>query len=412
MEDFKKELEAIKSIAKDQFTQLEGKTEAELKEMKSVMEKANELAGKVNDKNIELAKKQEAQQDQMNETVTKLKEYQEKAKKSEILSPREWFAKELKESKEFADFKEHGRSTSLRVDEKAMNDMFHKTIMTTAASFTGDVVPVDRISNNTWAAPHEMVRARSLINFGTTSSNTVDFVRQTGGTQAAASVTEGNEKAESSEELTAVQASVQTLAHVFRISKQALEDYQQMATYLTTECVAGLKDVEDTQILSGSGVAPNLSGIITQATTAFAGGAATDNKLDTLLKAIYILKAKKYMPTAIVVDTASMRAIKLIKDTSGQYIFPNFLPLGLANPVSIDGVPVIEHTAMASDTYLVGDFSRATGWDREAANVRFSEENEDNFVKNLVSVRVEERLALAVYRPDAFLSDRFAGSLS
>ena len=412
MEDFKKELDDIKNIAKDQFAKLEGKTEGELAEMKSTLEKANDLAGKVNEANIELAKKQEAQQEQLNETATKLKEYKEKSNEGQILSPQQWFEKELKESKEFADFKEHGRSTSLRIDEKKMNGMLHKAIMTTALNLQTDAVEVDRISNNTWAAPHEMTRIRSLMSVGTTSSDTVSFVRQTANTEAAATVADGAEKAESNETLKGVEANVRTLAHVFRITKQALEDYGQMAQYLSTEGVAGLKDAEDNQLLSGSGVAPNISGIITQASTAFSGGAATDSKLDTLLKSIYLLKAKSYMPTAIVLDTASMRAIKLIKDTSGQYIFPNFLPLGLANPVSIDGVPVIEHTAMPSDTFLVGDFTRGTIWDREAANVRFSEENEDNFVKNLVSIRIEERLALAVYRTDAFLSDHFSGTLS
>ena len=107
-----------------------------------------------------------------------------------------------------------------------------------------------------------------------------------------------------------------------------------------------------------------------------------------------------------------MKDIKLLKDTSGQYIFPNFLPLGLANPVSVDGVPVIEHGAVPADTFLVGDFSRATGFDREAANVRFSEENEDNFVKNLISVRIEERTTIAVYRTDAFVSATFTAAQS
>ena len=90
MEDFKKELDDIKNIAKDQFAKLEGKTEGELAEMKSTLEKANDLAGKVNEANIELAKKQEAQQEQLNETATKLKEYKEKSNEGQILSPQQW----------------------------------------------------------------------------------------------------------------------------------------------------------------------------------------------------------------------------------------------------------------------------------------------------------------------------------
>ena len=64
MEDFKKELDEIKKLAKEQFAQIEGKTEDELKDMKSTLEKANELAGKVNEKNVELEEAQKKMQEQ------------------------------------------------------------------------------------------------------------------------------------------------------------------------------------------------------------------------------------------------------------------------------------------------------------------------------------------------------------
>ena len=404
-----KELKELKSLAVDKFKELEEKMVKgeDFEGMKADLEAANELAGKINDANDVLAENQKKMQDQLDANETKLKEFKEVNAKGKIVTPSQFFAEELKNSKEFEAFRSNpANSVKLSTDEKAMFDMIHKATILESSHWTGNVAPVDRISDVTWHAPHEPVRIRSLINFGTTQSNVVDFVRGTS-TNNAASVVEGAEKAESEEDLAAVQATVQVLAHVFKISKQALEDYGQMATYLASEGIAGLKDVEDTQLLSGSGVSPNLDGIITQASTTFSGGAGTDTDLDTLLKAVYVLKALNYRPSAILIPYAKMRDIKLLKDDNDQYIFPNFLPLGLANPVSIDGVPVIEHGSMPSGTFLVGDFTKALGFDREIANVRFSEENEDNFVKNLISVRVEERLTLTVTRTDAFVSTTF-----
>jgi hypothetical protein len=43
-------------------------------------------------------------------------------------------------------------------------------------------------------------------------------------------------------------------------------------------------------------------------------------------------------------------------------------------------------------------------FDRQQANVQVATENENDFILNLVTVLVEERLALAVYRPEAFVT--------
>jgi HK97 family phage major capsid protein len=381
--------------------------------------KVNELAGEINKANDEQEKLRVKMQEQLDANETKLKEYEEDRKKSKIVSIQDYFKQELKDSEGFEAFKANsgnktmlfGKGEAWESKEQTLYNMIHKATMLQSTTWTGDVVVPDRVSNVTWALPHERVRIRSLMPFGSTASSVVSFVQSTS-TRNAATVSEGNAKPQSQEDLAEVQEPVQVIAHTFKISKQALEDYAQMSTYLSTEGVAGLKDVEDTQLLNGSGVTPNLNGIITQAATTFVGGLSTDTDLDTLLKAVYTLKLQNFFPSAILVPTAKMRDIKLIKDTSGQYIFPNFLPTGLANPVSVDGVPVIEHTAMPDDTFLCGDFTRATGFDREAVNVRFAEENEDDFLKNLISIRIEERLALAVYRPEAFTSATFTNAQS
>src|SRR3546814_5163783 len=72
------------------------------------------------------------------------------------------------------------------------------------------------------------------------------------------------------------------------------------------------------------------------------------------------------------------------------------------------GLPVVETQAMTAGNFLTGAFRLgAQIFDRQDARVEVSTEDSDNFRKNLVTILAEERLALAVYRPEAFIRGGF-----
>ncbi|ELR5846176.1 phage major capsid protein, partial [Salmonella enterica] len=70
-----------------------------------------------------------------------------------------------------------------------------------------------------------------------------------------------------------------------------------------------------------------------------------------------------------------------------------------------------ETQAMTQNNFLTGAFSMAAQiFDRMEIEVLLSTENEDDFVKNMVTIRAEERLAMTVYRPEAFVTGQVTAS--
>ena len=73
------------------------------------------------------------------------------------------------------------------------------------------------------------------------------------------------------------------------------------------------------------------------------------------------------------------------------------------------GVPVRLSTAMAEGEFIVGNFSQAAQiWQRENVSVEFFEQDSDNVQKNFITVRVQERIAMTTYLPNALCRGSFA----
>jgi HK97 family phage major capsid protein len=161
--------------------------------------------------------------------------------------------------------------------------------------------------------------------------------------------------------------------------------------------------VEEGQLLNGSGVGNNLNGIYTQATAYVPPFVvpAPITRIDVLRLMILQSELALFPATGIVLHPADWTAIELTKDTTGNYIFAN--PQSIAG-ATLWGRPVVATPAMTVDTALVGAFKLgAQVFDRQQANVAVATENEDDFIKNMVTILAEERLGLAVYRPEAFI---------
>lgn len=286
-----------------------------------------------------------------------------------------------------------------------------KNITSAVAGASGSgLVVADRVAGVV-AQPQRKLVVRDLLMPGTTASNAIDYVKETGFTNNAAEVAENPAAAKPKSDITfdLENLPVRTVAHFVLASVQVLADAPMLQSYINGRLIYGLKLREDMQLLNGDGTGVNLKGLMAQA-TGYARPAGVTIKdatmIDTLRLAMLQATLAEYPATGHVLNPTDWASIELTKDAQSRYVFSN--PTGLASPV-LWGLPVAESLSMAAGSFLTGALEYAAQiFDREEAAVAISTEDSDNFQKNMVTIRAEERLALAVYRPEALIKGTFA----
>lgn len=308
------------------------------------------------------------------------------------------------ESEDFAAVAKKGRGIA-RMSLKAVTSV---TSATTGTGGVGAGIVRDRLQGVVGPVNRPMT-IRDLIMPGRTSSNAIEYVRETGYQNFAAMVAEGAAKPQSDLSFDMVTTTVKTLAHWIRASKQVLADMPMLQSYIDGRLRYGLMYVEEAQILAGDGTGSNLLGLIPQA-TAFteANRKVGDTPIDLLRRAILQVRVAEYRASAIVLNPVDWANMELQKDTTGQYLWVN---VSTGAEPKLWRLPVIDTNAMPAGKYMTGAFDMAAQvFDREDANVEVSTEDADNFTKNMVTIRAEERLALAVFRPQSFVYGSFVAA--
>lgn len=256
-------------------------------------------------------------------------------------------------------------------------------------------------------APKQRLFIRDLIAPGKTTSPAIFWVQQTGFTNKASVVPENTTKPYSDIEFATKITPVTTIAHMFKSSKQILDDFAQLQSLVDAEMRYGLKFVEEQEILFGDGSGAHLHGIIPQASKYKPEfSVEKQSGIDDLRLAMLQAQLARLPATGHVLHFIDWAKIELTKDSLGRYILAN--PSALIGP-TLWGLPVVatESTAFKGK-FLTGAFNAgAQLFDREETNVVISTENTDDFEKNMISIRCEERLALAVKRPEAFVYGDF-----
>ena len=305
--------------------------------------------------------------------------------------------------------------------ENSLKDMIHKNKgvefslkvddMTTGVNLSGAVIAPQRIPGIVYD-PDRTEHVRDLLASGTTSSSTVNFVYESAIDDNTDVTAEGNEYKQSDFDLALTTATVRKITAYIMLSEEMLDDIEGLTSYITARLPSKLKVKEDQQLLYGSGGGQQLSGLTVNATAYSDNLADADiSRIDVLVDAMRQIRDDEYQATACLIHPTDATLIKLTKDDNGNYIHPwIFMPSG---QIVLDGVPVVVSTAITAGQFLVGDFRRgAQIFDRKDASLEFSYQNEDNFIKGMVTVRISERLTLATYRALCFIYGSFAEALA
>lgn len=348
----------------------------------------------------ELSKKTREAVDELlikhNELQAEVRDLEKKAveRKGDLAERQKSYGEQLVESEQFKRFSENGKQGSMKMDLKA--------VTSTAAG--GLIRPL--YETEPVGIPKRRFTIRDLLPVVPISTSSVDYPKQQSRTNAAAPVAESAAKPYSDYAWTNATAPVRTIAHLAKLTRQAMDDAPRLVAEVDAEMRYGLALVEEAQILNGNGTGQNLSGIVTQA-TAYAAPitVASPTSIDMLRLAMLQGALALYPATGIVLNEADWARIELTKTTDGAYLFAN--PQGTVD-ARMWGLPVVATPAMEIDKFLVGNFQiGATLYDRMGVEVLISTENDKDFEMNLATMRAEERLALAVKRPGAFIYGDF-----
>lgn len=235
-----------------------------------------------------------------------------------------------------------------------------------------------------------------LVNVGTIMSNVWEWVEQKNADGGAAMTAEGALKSLADFDLVVASANVKKVTAYIKVTKEMLDDVELMRSEIDQELTELINLKIDDQLLNGTGLTVNLTGINANATAwaagAFALAIPTPTKWDVLRTAINQVRVNLFEPTYIVMHPTDVTGMELSKDSTGQYVMPPFAAL---DGTVVSGIRVVANTGVTVDNFLVGDFSKAGVRFKEGLTINVGYENDD-FTKNLVTILAEARLVQRV----------------
>ena len=241
---------------------------------------------------------------------------------------------------------------------------------------------------------------RQVIPSITVTGNAVNSLKENVWTNSAAEVSQGAAKNESDLTFTNYDVNIRTVAHWIKVSNQLLADAPAVAAYIDTRLRDGLAQRIDSQLLLGNGTSPNISGLTDSGNfTAFTADSGA-NLVESINKAKYAMWAAGNAPDTVIVNPADWGAMEIAREGAGTGKYLYGAP-GTVAGMSPFGVNVVLSAHMPTGFFLIAQMrTAATVFNRSGAVIEMGYVNAD-FTNNLVTIRAEERLALACDRPAA-----------
>jgi len=308
-------------------------------------------------------------------------------------------------SSQYADFV-GGRTSVGRLELKTA------IINTFPASSVQPLVQGQRLGG-IFTTPNRRLTLRDILPTAPTTSNLVEFTRENAFTNNAGpqrdtasplAAIENVAKPESAITFTLATVPVVTLAHWIPLSKQVVADSPMLMSYVNGRLTYGLKLKEETQLLLGLGTGGEITGIQTGATAYTVESPQLTNEIDIIRDAITQAQVAEYSPNFIVLNPADWDDIQRRKvgTSDDRYVYGD--PNQSWQSTPLWGLTPVITNSQTAGTFLMGDTNGAMIFDREQASIEVSNANGTDFTKNMVTVLAEERIALAIFRTEAFIT--------
>ena len=263
-----------------------------------------------------------------------------------------------------------------------------------STNVSGGNVPVEQRLPGLDIVPSRRVRLLDIVSRGSAESNVISWVSQANKDGAAGQTAEGAAKNQIDFDLVVNNESLKKTTAYIKISEEMLSDIAFIESEINNELMREILKAVEAQVYEGDGTGNNLNGIVTQATAfaagSFAGTVDNANVADVLtVAANQIRLAEHDAPSYIMLNPSDLTALKLIKTSTTDKRYVDRLVM-VAGEMSLDGIPIIETTLVAQDTFLIGDFAKSTVYDKGMVDIKVGYENDD-FTKNLVTILAEWR---------------------
>ena len=263
--------------------------------------------------------------------------------------------------------------------------------------------------------PRQVLNIESLFGHINVESNSYEFVRYAFATTETAtgpaSVAEGAAKPESNYGGTIHVGTIKTIAHWTKLTEQMIADNANIVSFINDDMKYQLDKVVDYQIIRGSGSSNQFSGLNKSGNyydyITPAGIASGDTEIDLILKVKSAMESAGVRNVSLLLNPADWAKVLTAKNVNKDYLIPGIVDIPMQR---IWGVPVILNANVQSGKFHMGNFFEGGKIiERQGFALEMDRENDD-FTKNLMTLRAERRLDFAVVQPKSLCYGDFSVS--
>jgi HK97 family phage major capsid protein len=393
-----------------------------IKEMKDTFEGGSEISAEkkqaIEDRNVEIEKLNEKvnelnaleiQEARLEEALEKGKEVKSMPIHNEKPEVSKTMGEQLVDSNAYKSFMENGQKNI--TSELKWNPKVELKTTLTESGYPPAVTRSDLVVPTALRDPQNVI---DLIDTITTDNYQYKYLEETTFTNNSSATAEGSALGENALAFTERTENIRKIGSFLPVTEELLADVSAVQGYLDSRLRTMVNLAVGDQILAGSGVAPNLTGILNVSginTFDFSSFTGNLKRIGQVYEAITEIQKDSFLsPDAIVMHPSDWYQLvtEVNAVTTSGSLNPLFVGAGQFGGgvgQSLWGLPVVLDTTRPAGTCIVGVFGGGQACHivaRQGMEVAMSDSHDANFTKDIIVMKATVRLGFPVYRATAF----------